>query len=160
MGIINVELSNIRNPAPSITTDPFLGFVGSDYSSNDNGASVFFEPAMLEGFNVTFSNPTVNTTSEMILSLEIRNYFPSGGHIELTFPTSLQWSRDLSLNHPFPINGILSCEGISSNLNTVITCLGQSATKIVAFTNLANSDIGPNTIITFKLKNMFSPPTT
>lgn len=80
--------------------------------------------------------------------------------MELTFPPTLAWSRDVSTNHLFPIDGILSCEGVSANVNKVINCLGQRSTRIVAFTNIVSTSVSSGTILTFKLKNMFSPPTT
>ena len=80
--------------------------------------------------------------------------------MELTFPPTLSWSRGVSTNQLFPIDGILSCEGISANVNSVINCLGQRSTRIVAFANMVNADIPAGTVLMFKLKNMFSPPTT
>ncbi len=135
-------------------------YVGNDYSSNDSKASVFFDPAQLNSLSITFSNPYVNTTSDMILTLGINNYFSVGGHIDLIFPASLQWSRDISTNHLFPINGTLACEGISSNVNSVVTCTGLRTTRTVTFTNLIGSNITAGSVISFRLKNIFSPPTT
>lgn len=58
-----------------------MSYLGNDYSANDSKSSIAFDPAELSAFKITFDDPTVNTTSDMILSLHIKNYFPVGGSI-------------------------------------------------------------------------------
>ncbi len=47
---IDLEIGNIKNPIPSMITDPFVGYVGNDYSAYDNKAAVFIDPAPLNSF--------------------------------------------------------------------------------------------------------------
>lgn len=46
----------------------------------------------------------------MIITLGLKNSIPKNGWVNVRFPASLQWMRDISTNHQIPIEGVLTCQ--------------------------------------------------
>ncbi len=73
----------------------------------------------------------------MIITFITKNSIPINGLITLTFPSKLQWQRDISTNHLIPINGHLLCYKISNNINNnTISCDGLYVNKNIVISNV------------------------
>lgn len=156
-----VTIGGIVNPAFALTTSAFVGTIGSDSSNNSTKADLNLLPALLSGISVTFSGKTVNKTSDMIVTLQTTNQIPANGSITVLFPSTVTWARDISTTHLIPINGILSCYGITSNINnSSIQCSGLYSTATVTITSISNASIPAGSTIQLGIQNLFSPPTT
>lgn len=57
----------------------------------------------------------------MIITLSLKNSIPKNGWVNVRFPASLQWMRDISTNHQIPIEGVLTCQlqALSANLTFI-----------------------------------------
>ena len=123
---MKVNINGVLNPSPALTTASFVVKLGVDYSANSTTVSL--TPASLLASTITFSPTQVNTTGDMIINITLLNALPKNGSIVVKFAPSLQWSRDLSTNHPIPITGTLSCTLLNSATLTYInslTCSGS-----------------------------------
>lgn len=105
----------------------------------------------------------------MIVTLKLMNAIPKNGWVNVRFPASLQWVRDISTNHQLPIDGTLVCQiqPLSAGLTYLsqMNCLGSSSTQIVQVTPIyvnssSNTQILKSNILSFSINNLFSPPTT
>jgi len=156
---VTVVLNNVMNPYPAVTTSPFVCTIGVDTSLNDLSASLTIIPASFTTCAITFANQTVNTTSNMIVNLTTKNQITSNGEIRIKFPSTLRWTREASLTNLLPLNSI-SCNSLSSTVNTGVICSGNSSAQTITLSNLTNTTIAKNTFISISVGGLFSPPTT
>jgi hypothetical protein len=112
----NIGLSNVMNPSPAITTTTFMAKIGLDTSSigASSNSVVTLLPDVFSSSKISFNPPYTNTTGTMILSVDPKNAIPVNGSIVLTFPVSLQWSEDVSSNHPLPLDKVSNCTVVST----------------------------------------------
>lgn len=94
----------------------------------------------------------------MLFQITPRNQIPSTGHIQIKFPTALQWVRDISTNHLIPINGTLNCFSLTANVQSSLVCSGLSSTQIVTVTGIFSTAVISS--FGFSIDGIFSPPTT
>jgi hypothetical protein len=106
-------LGNIVNPSSALTTSPFIATIGPDTSSNSAIAATSFAPGVLTGLTITFQGGIVNRTSDMIFSFTTTDSVAANGVITIQFPPTLIWARQLTTTFLIPINGALSCYGIT-----------------------------------------------
>ena len=86
---------------------------------------------------------------------------PQNGAIQVTFPITLTWSRDLSASHTIPINGSLNCYGVTTNINNgTISCQGLFATQTVTVATPFSQPLSSAATVTFAIRGLFAPPTT
>ncbi len=90
---INVNILNVQNPSPAITTSPFTAQIGIDTSSNDSLGVVALQPGSFQNISVTFDPTTVNTTGNMLITAVLGNSIPSNGTIVIIFPNNLRWTQ-------------------------------------------------------------------
>lgn len=76
IGDFSVQLSNIVNPTPAITTGSFLIRIGNDYSATDHSSTVTLVPDELQSATITFDPSTVSTESNMIIEITTTNDLP------------------------------------------------------------------------------------
>lgn len=118
---VSVWISNILNPSPAIITDYFTGTIGSDVSGSGYFASnVILEPGIFTSCYSTFNPTTVNSTSNMIITLQPNNQIHSTGYIVIKFPATRRWANDISTTNFMPIASSMSCSNRSSVI--VILC--------------------------------------
>ena len=97
----------------------------------------------------------------MVFTIQANNQIlASGGGLEIKFPSSLDWQRDISTNHQLPIGGTLTCNNLTSNVLSTLSCSGLTSTQVVTVSNVFASDIGSGDTISFDIDGLFSPPTT
>lgn len=97
----------------------------------------------------------------MIVTMTTTDAVPANGIIKVQFPATNQWARETSSNNLIPINGVLSCYGLTPEIsNTTIQCQGQYSTHIVTLSSLFSSAIPANGVISVAIKGLFAPPTT
>jgi hypothetical protein len=108
---IFLQLSNILNPSPAITTQTFKAWIGSDFTSpgGSSNSIITLTADEFKACGVTFSPAFVNTTGDMVVSIEPKTAIPVTGRIEIEFPTLLQWTDDISTNHPLPVENVNQC---------------------------------------------------
>lgn len=117
IGKLTIFISNILNPSPAIETAYFTGTLGSDTSGPGYYASnVALEPGTFTSCYSTFSPTTVNSTSDMILTLVPKNQIPSTGLIVIQFPLTRRWVNDISTTNYLPIASSMACSSKSSVL--------------------------------------------
>jgi hypothetical protein len=156
-----ITIANIVNPGSTITTSIFTAKIGDDNSGTSTSAKVTFTPGQLAALSINFIDGVVNQTNDMIVTFTTGNTIPQNGAIQVTFPNSLTWIRDLSASHTIPINGTLSCYGITNNINnSTISCQGLFATQTVTISSPFSSIVSSNQNVSFAIKGLFAPPTT
>lgn len=62
----------------------------------------------------TFNPTTVNSTSNMIITLQPKNQIQSTGFIVIQFPATRRWANDISTTNYMPILSSMSCSNRSS----------------------------------------------
>lgn len=63
---VNLELSNVLNPSPALTTGTFVVQIGNDLSANQSGSAVItLEEDSFTNCVVSFSPTIVNSTADM-----------------------------------------------------------------------------------------------
>lgn len=156
-----IILGGIVNPGSAVTTSPFVTTIGSDSSSATTAAELTLTPGLLTSLTITFQGQYVNTTSDMVLNFVPSNAIPKNGGVKVVFPSALTWARELAPSHTIPLNGTLSCYGVSSNVdNATIGCSGLFATQTITITNAFSTVIAAGTTVSLAIKGLFSPPTT
>lgn len=90
---VDLSLGGIANPSSAVTTDAFIGTIGTDTSNNSPSADVTFQPANLASLTLSFKGGIVNRTSDMIVNLKTSNPIQSNGIITIQFPATLLWAR-------------------------------------------------------------------
>jgi hypothetical protein len=75
---VTIVCSNVLNPYPAITTDPFVIIIGQDSSSSST--TVTLNPA-LQKCNITFSPAYVNTTGAMVIYIQPQTYILNNGFV-------------------------------------------------------------------------------
>lgn len=78
---VTVACSNVTNPYPAITTDPFLFIIGQDVSANST--TITLTPGTFQLCTVTFSPAFVNTTGAMVVSIRPQNQILVNGFVEI-----------------------------------------------------------------------------
>ena len=156
-----ITIGSVTNPGSTITTSIFTAKIGNDNSGSSSSAKVTFTAGQLAALTINFVGGVVNQTNDMIVTFTTGHSIPQNGAIQVTFPNSLTWTRDLSASHTIPINGTLACYGISSNINnSTINCQGLFATQTVTLTSPFSQIIAANQNVSFAIKGLFAPPTT
>lgn len=156
-----IVLDNIVNPAVALSTDPFIGVIGLDYSSSSPSAQLTFTPAILASLSVTFAGKVVNRTSDMIISMVTTNQIPVNGKVTVQFPSTLVWARDIATNNLIPINTTLACYGLNTEVNNAtITCKGLYSTQIVTISNIFSQNLAAGSTLIIGIQGLFAPPTT
>lgn len=131
-----ITIEGIINPGSSIMTSPFTATIANDVSGNSSSAQVAFIPGQLSSLNISFVGGIVNQTNDMLITFSTAHSVPQNGAIQITFPISLTWTRDISPSHTIPINGTLSCYGVTNNINNAtISCQGLFATQTITITS-------------------------
>lgn len=158
---VDLTLDNIINPSSAVTTSAFLGTIETDISNDSPIADVTFSANSLSSLSVSFQGGVVNRTSDMIVTLTTTDAVPTNAIITVQFPATNQWARETSTNNLIPINGVLTCYGLTSEIsNSTIQCQGQYSTHIITLSSLFTSAIPANGVISFAIKGLFAPPTT
>ena len=156
-----ITIAGIVNPGSTITTSPFTAAIGEDSSGNSSSARVSFTAGQLASLAVSFAAGVVNQTSDMLISFTTGHAVPQNGAIQVTFPITLTWSRDLSASHTIPINGSLNCYGVTTNINNgTISCQGLFATQTVTVATPFSQPLSSAATVTFAIRGLFAPPTT
>lgn len=160
LGIANVvvTVSNVMNPSPALTTDPFLIAIGNDISSTSTAAAITLTPAAFLACSLAFSPSTVNTTSQLQLKLSPTNALSDNDYVVVVFPSSLQWSQDISTSHPLPLNSA-SCTVLSGNIASG-SCIGSTTTTTITYTLATITGGSINSSFSIGVNGLFSPPTT
>jgi hypothetical protein len=153
---VTVVCSNVTNPYPAITTDPFVIVIGQDVSANST--TVTLTPASFQVCNVSFSPAFVNTTGAMVLYLKPQNDISNNGYVAVQFPSNLQWAQDVSTSHSLPIASS-TCTILSGQVQTG-SCAGLTATATVDFTITSLNATTLTLPFSFQINGLFSPPTT
>ena len=108
----------------------------------------------------------MNTTGEMRITLDLNNDIPSDGVIELKFPPTLQWTRDISTNHLLPIEDVTCSvvdDGSGGSLVSSAGCVGLASQQTVTISFTFSASASRNYLsgnITVSIIGLFSPPTT
>lgn len=158
---VDITLDNIINPSSAVTTSAFLGTIATDISNDSPIADVTFSANSLSSVSVSFQGGIVNRTSDMIVTMTVNDAVPADGIVTVQFPATNQWARETSTNNLIPINGVLSCYGLTSQIsNSTIQCNGQYSTHIITVSSLFTTAIPANSVISLAIKGLFAPPTT
>lgn len=155
---VSLTLSSVMNPSPALTTDPFLLAIGNDISVSSSASAITLTPASFLSCNLSFSPSTVNTTSQLQVALSPANAISDGGYIKIIFPSSLQWSQDVSTNHALPLSSV-SCGTLTGDIQSG-SCSGSTASASVIFTASTIAGGQTNNSFGFGVSGLFSPPTT
>ena len=157
---VDITLDSIINPSSAVTTSAFLGTIAADISNDSPIADVTFSANSLSSLSVSFQGGVVNRTSDMIVTMMINDAVPANGIVTVLFPATNQWARETSTNNIIPINGALTCYGLTSEIsNSTIQCSGQYSTHIVTVSSLFTSAVPANSVISLAIKGLFAPPT-
>jgi hypothetical protein len=156
---VTITADNVLNPSPALTTSPFLIQIGADYSDISSSSSITLTAATFNACSLTFSPSYVNTTGAMVVSLTPRNPLHAGDYITISFPSTLQWSEDLSTSHTLPLGSVLSCAIVAGAI-TGSSCLGQASTASVTFALTSINGSSLSSAFSFTVSSLFSPPTT
>lgn len=62
-------------------------------------------------------------------------------------------------SHVLPLASVSTCTGISSNINSILTCSGSANTLIITITSISSSEISAGSTVLFSIADLFSPPT-
>ena len=158
---MTLTITGVINPGSALTSSPFIGTIGTDTSSSSTSAAVAFSAGQLSALTTSFQGGVVNQTNDLVITLVPAHQIPQNGVIQVQFPSSIRWTRDLSSTHSIPINGPLNCYGLTSNINNgTLSCSGLFGNQIVTISNPFSQIIPPNQNVSFAIKGLFAPPTT
>lgn len=73
---LQVQINNITNPIPALSTGNFVMQIGNDISQNTTYSSITLTSAVLAQLEVTFSPAIVNTTEAMVFTMTLTNFLP------------------------------------------------------------------------------------
>jgi len=97
----------------------------------------------------------------MIITFVAGHAVPQTGAVNVVFPSALIWARELSASHTIPINGTLSCYGLTSNVaNGTIGCSGLFATQTITMSNVFSTAVNAGDSVSLAIQGLFAPPTT
>ena len=156
---VTINVGNVLNPYPAVTTNPFIIVIGNDISSSSSSSSVTLTAGNFAACSVTFNPATVNTTGAMEVAVTPTNKILQNDYIQIFFPQTLQWSEDISLSHSLPLGSALSCPVLSGSVLTG-SCSGNTATASISFTISSINGTEITNAFSFSVSSLFSPPTT
>jgi hypothetical protein len=137
---VSVQLSNVLNPFPAITTSGFIGSIGNDISYD---TTVTLQPDNFNSCSITFQPNYTNTTGTMIVTLINKNKLPNSSYFTIDFG-SLTWDQEVNINHRIFMYFNNSCTFTLNGSRTAAPCsISDYSSTLLVIEGINNSTTIP-----------------